>query len=291
MHLGETIYRLRTEKGMSQGDLAEALSVSRQSVSKWETDGAIPDLEKLLKLSQLFEISLDELVKGEATEPEQQTPPEPQIIYVERTDPPVPRRKIAGYALFGLAILIVLLCTVLGSMLGGVLFSLPFWACGAVCFLLKERVGLWCAWTAFFLADTYLRFATGISWGGIFSLVRSFAYAGRVQWLMCVGMTVLMCVLVLCTVRSFRDEVLEPDHAAKRRLVLLAAVLVIAVALPWAISYLGQKIATDGQSLYTFARISQVIGLVIQWVKLPVFCRLVIDLLATRRAKKEQQTE
>ena len=38
MRLGETIYRLRTEKGMSQGDLAEALSVSRQSVSKWETE-------------------------------------------------------------------------------------------------------------------------------------------------------------------------------------------------------------------------------------------------------------
>ena len=62
MRLGERIYRLRTEKGMSQGDLAEALSVSRQSVSKWETDGATPDLDKLIKLSQLFGVTLDELV-------------------------------------------------------------------------------------------------------------------------------------------------------------------------------------------------------------------------------------
>ena len=37
MNLGETIYRLRTERNMSQGDLAEALEVSRQSISKWET--------------------------------------------------------------------------------------------------------------------------------------------------------------------------------------------------------------------------------------------------------------
>lgn len=37
MHIGETIYRLRTEAGLSQSDLAEALGVSRQSISKWET--------------------------------------------------------------------------------------------------------------------------------------------------------------------------------------------------------------------------------------------------------------
>ena len=85
MRLGETIYRLRTEKGMSQGDLAEALSVSRQSVSKWETDGATPDLEKLIKLSELFGISLDTLVKGSETIPDAnptvQPQPEPQNIY------------------------------------------------------------------------------------------------------------------------------------------------------------------------------------------------------------------
>ena len=90
MRLGETIYRLRTEKGMSQGELAEALSVSRQSVSKWETDGATPDLEKLIKLSELFGISLDTLVKGSETAPDAnptaQPQPEPQVIYVEREE-------------------------------------------------------------------------------------------------------------------------------------------------------------------------------------------------------------
>ena len=67
MSLGETIYRLRTEKSLSQGDLAEMLEVSRQSISKWENNSAVPDLEKIIRLSEIFEVSLDELVKGEET--------------------------------------------------------------------------------------------------------------------------------------------------------------------------------------------------------------------------------
>ena len=65
MTLGENIVRLRTQKNWSQGDLADALDISRQSVSKWETDASIPELDKLLKLSELFGVTLDELVRGE----------------------------------------------------------------------------------------------------------------------------------------------------------------------------------------------------------------------------------
>ena len=50
MNLGERIYRLRTERNMSQGDLAEALEVSRQSVSKWENNSAVPELDKLVRM-------------------------------------------------------------------------------------------------------------------------------------------------------------------------------------------------------------------------------------------------
>ena len=67
MTLGENIVRLRTQKNWSQGDLADALDISRQSVSKWETDASIPELDKLLKLSELFGVTLDELVRGEDT--------------------------------------------------------------------------------------------------------------------------------------------------------------------------------------------------------------------------------
>ena len=64
MSLGETIYKLRTKYNLSQGDLADKLSVSRQSVSKWENNTSVPDLDKIIKLSEIFDVSLDELVKG-----------------------------------------------------------------------------------------------------------------------------------------------------------------------------------------------------------------------------------
>lgn len=64
MNLGESIYHLRTKHNLSQGDLADALDVSRQSVSKWENNMAVPDLDKLVKMSNLFHVTLDELVTG-----------------------------------------------------------------------------------------------------------------------------------------------------------------------------------------------------------------------------------
>ena len=67
MNLGEKIYQLRSQKGLSQGNLADMLEVSRQSISKWENNTAVPELDKLIKLSEIFEISLDELVKEEKT--------------------------------------------------------------------------------------------------------------------------------------------------------------------------------------------------------------------------------
>ncbi len=73
MKLHEKIYTLRTEKKLSQGDLAEILDVSRQSVSKWETGASVPDLDKLIKMSDLFGVSIDYLVREEMTENEQKT--------------------------------------------------------------------------------------------------------------------------------------------------------------------------------------------------------------------------
>lgn len=66
MELAGNIYRLRTARGMSQEELAAALGVSRQSVSKWETGAATPELDKVAALAALFGVTMDELVLGEA---------------------------------------------------------------------------------------------------------------------------------------------------------------------------------------------------------------------------------
>lgn len=82
MTLSEKIAALRTGLGLSQGDVAEKLEVSRQSVSKWETGQSVPEVDKLIKLADLFGVSVDELVReGERPQPPQT--PEPQVIYVK----------------------------------------------------------------------------------------------------------------------------------------------------------------------------------------------------------------
>ncbi len=63
MTLGEKIFRLRTEQGFSQETFGEKLGVSRQSVSKWETDQSVPELDKIVAISSLFEVSTDYLLK------------------------------------------------------------------------------------------------------------------------------------------------------------------------------------------------------------------------------------
>lgn len=68
MTLGEKIYRLRTEKGLSQEAFGEVLNVSRQSVSKWETDQSVPELDKLVAISEFFEVSTDYLLRDEVKE-------------------------------------------------------------------------------------------------------------------------------------------------------------------------------------------------------------------------------
>ena len=92
MTLGENIYRYRTQKNWSQGDLAEALDVSRQSMSKWENNLAAPDLDKLIKLHTVFEVTLDELILGES--PNEVAPPAedpmPAPEDIDPTPAPVP---------------------------------------------------------------------------------------------------------------------------------------------------------------------------------------------------------
>ena len=62
MEFNNKLYNLRKQRGLSQEELANRLNVSRQTISKWEVGESTPDMEKLVALSDLYEISLDELV-------------------------------------------------------------------------------------------------------------------------------------------------------------------------------------------------------------------------------------
>ena len=63
MQFAEKMQKLRKERGMSQENLAEIIGVSRQSVSKWESGQSYPEMDKMIALSELFNVSVDNLVK------------------------------------------------------------------------------------------------------------------------------------------------------------------------------------------------------------------------------------
>ena len=133
MDLGERLYQLRKARNLSQGEVADALGVSRQSVSKWENNTSVPELDKLVKLGELFGLTLDELVKGEAA-------PAP-AGRLERPRPasgPAGGRRIAAIAL--------LVCGGVGSLLfcTTLLIYLTLWLvlAGLLCWHAREHLGL-----------------------------------------------------------------------------------------------------------------------------------------------------
>lgn len=68
MTLGEKIVKQRKEMNYTQEQLADILGVSRQSISKWESDIAFPETDKLIEIGKLFDCSMDYLLKEEVTE-------------------------------------------------------------------------------------------------------------------------------------------------------------------------------------------------------------------------------
>ena len=233
MTLGERIAALRNQHDMSQGALAELMNVSRQSISKWETNASVPELDKLIQLSELFHITLDELVKGdplpeqkevEGTEPERNTPQQPVQVIVQKNSS---TQKIVGTILLCFGALVLLVLTLLGGYMTGLLFSSPFILCGIVCLVFKKNTGLWCAWALLFAVNIYMRYATGVSWHLTrFTLLFEpsmnylrFAFA----WLELICYVTIVAVTVL----RFRKKPLEPTQ----RIYILMAVGCLALAL------------------------------------------------------------
>lgn len=70
MNIADRIQGLRKSKGISQEELADKIGVSRQAVSKWESEQSLPDIEKIILLSNYFDVTTDYLLKGIETTPD-----------------------------------------------------------------------------------------------------------------------------------------------------------------------------------------------------------------------------
>ncbi len=100
MFLADKIIQLRKKEGWSQEDLADQLDVSRQSVSKWESRASIPELDKILAMSDIFGVTTDYLLRDDIDEPEpaperhySSTPENAEREEYKREAPPEPEAK------------------------------------------------------------------------------------------------------------------------------------------------------------------------------------------------------
>jgi len=124
MTIGERIAKCRKEKNLSQEYIAELLDVSRQAVSKWETNQTEPSTSNLISLAKIFGVNVEYLTNGEKT---------PQkVVYVEKT---LPLFKIIGIILIALGGLCLLLGALLPFMLGIGIVTIAF---GILLMLLKK---------------------------------------------------------------------------------------------------------------------------------------------------------
>ena len=140
MTLGERICQYRVRRRLSQQEVAERLEVSRQSVSKWETDGAVPELDKLVKLCELFEVSLDELVRGDEPRPEKtddEPPAPPPVIEVRTSQERIPVWLVVGCVLLAAGLLGFLILMAFSNAFTA--YSLPFALFGVVCLVAKRE--------------------------------------------------------------------------------------------------------------------------------------------------------
>ena len=80
MELARQLRAKREERGLSQDEVSKAIFVSRQTISNWENDKTYPDVQSLLLLSQLFEVSIDELVRGDVVAMQQAIAEDSRIL-------------------------------------------------------------------------------------------------------------------------------------------------------------------------------------------------------------------
>lgn len=224
MTLGQRIYTYRTQKQLSQAALAELLEVSRQSVSKWETDASVPELDKLIKMSELFERSLDELIKGEKSEEKiasttaeeivsretiANTTPAPTADFTCPSPAETPTATKNTFLWQKIVAVVLLTCGIFSIFISITFFTrdltlflvaLILLAFLLLCLSTKRHGLLKCGWTLWLLLYSYLRYATGIRFWWV---VMPWIYRSelRLHALIAWAQTLTLAVLIFCTAR------------------------------------------------------------------------------------------
>ena len=155
MSIGQRISELRKSNALSQEYVAERLGVTRQAVSKWETNQSAPDTYNLIALAELFGVSVEYIATGK--QPEQLRPPELQQpdIHTTQSHGKFGMQKIIGFILLGAGLFSLILAVLLSEIL--LYLSVYLIVGGILCLALRRNVGLVTAWT--FWGMTLLTFS------------------------------------------------------------------------------------------------------------------------------------
>lgn len=209
MTLGQKIFELRNKQKMSQGDLAEKLNVSRQSISKWETDASVPELDKLIMLSDLFHITIDELVRDELPEKstdEEKESTEKSNSEIVTINKQMSTQKIIGFILLGAGILSLPLLFLIGPT--ALIFSTAFIFFSLICFFIKKHAGLFIAWILTIAALIF--FPTCTSVNIFFFLYGSLYYKMfTLQTFVAVCLWIWIILLIIYTVKTIKKRKLK----------------------------------------------------------------------------------
>lgn len=123
MNLGEQLKKLRESKGFSQEDVAKKIGVTRQAVCKWENDKSYPDIDNLILLSEMYNVTLDELIKGNQSFKEK--------IHIDEEDEDFEKENEFGFYIgFGLLIMSAFIDYegIQEILLGAALFMMVFYS-------------------------------------------------------------------------------------------------------------------------------------------------------------------
>lgn len=275
MNLGNTIYRLRTERKLSQGDLADVLDVSRQSVSKWENGSAVPELDKLIKMSRLFGVTLDELANGENGNAPFSTP-HPNL------PPEIPSTSTAlpGIIFLCSACIVFLFFTFFYSFISGVFYSLPLVTCAVLCFRLKRRRGLWCCWVLFFSITTWIFAGTGvgIQWFWVYLTAVLTSPTGFISMLFGFAINAALIGISYWTFRSYLRKAMLFVIRRRVNLLLGWCLCIVPAALQGVISSFHALLVIRNDLLQS--RILQLIQYLLSWVQLAGYLTMSILTIA-----------
>lgn len=158
MTIGEKLYELRTGKNMSQETLAELAGVSRQSVSKWETGGSVPELDKLFRLCDIFDVTLDELTGRLEAKRGDDVVTEVKEIVNPILNAIVP--KLVGAVMLLLSALIFILLSF--RLFEAAIIALPFFAGGVITLASKKHILLSYSVFLYFYFTCFYLFGYGV---------------------------------------------------------------------------------------------------------------------------------